>query len=137
MCEKSKSHAREELCKKSKSHQRSWWIVHTQPTTRRDGSTAFLNPTNAVGGLSILNLHRASGTLFRTSHQCSWWVRKNLIACVHRLSMNVPPTALVGFGKRRGPAARRRLSMNDPPTALVGFGFFTQSADRWSRNTKN
>ncbi len=37
-----------------------------------------------------------------------------------RLSMNDPPTALVGFGTgSRQP--RCRLSMNDPPTALVGF----------------
>ena len=30
-------------------HQRSWWIVHTQPT-RRAAEDLFLNPTNAVGG---------------------------------------------------------------------------------------
>ena len=38
-----------------------------------------------------------------------------------RLSMNNPPTALVGFGTgaRQRPG---RLSMNNPPTALVGFG---------------
>src|SRR6185369_11433017 len=39
----------------TKSHQRSWWIVHTQPT--RTGTRSFPNPTNAVGGSFILSLH--------------------------------------------------------------------------------
>jgi hypothetical protein len=44
-----------------------------------------------------------------------------------RLSMNNPPTALVGLGKAVLPSTSRcRLSMNDPPTALVGFGLFAQ-----------
>src|SRR2546426_9763447 len=38
----------------TKSHQRSWWIVHTQPT--RTGTRSFPNPTNAVGGSFILSL---------------------------------------------------------------------------------
>src|SRR2546422_276851 len=58
------------------------------------------NPTNAVGGLFILNLPgRPVGS-----------------------APQIPPTQLVGFGEtgRRcfGPC---RLSMNNPPTALVGF----------------
>ena len=37
----------------TKSHQRSWWIVHSQPT--RTGTRSFPNPTNAVGGSFILS----------------------------------------------------------------------------------
>src|SRR5207247_396120 len=39
------------------SHQRSWWIVHTQPT-KSVGRTSVPNPTNAVGGSFILNLQK-------------------------------------------------------------------------------
>ncbi len=45
-----------------KSHQRSWWIVHTRPTKRGHKSAGPLlsNPTNAVGGLFILDLQNAA-----------------------------------------------------------------------------
>jgi hypothetical protein len=75
------------------SHQRSWWIVHTQPTK-----------TAAAGLPESRHLHIGMREVSRTL----------------RLSMNDPPTALVGF--QESPAAECRLSMNDPPTALVGFG---------------
>jgi ligand-binding sensor domain-containing protein len=39
----------------SESHQRSWWIVHTQPTREAGGP---LNPTNAVGGSFTPSLNR-------------------------------------------------------------------------------
>src|SRR5437867_1101712 len=85
---------------KVQSHQRSWWIVHTRPTTglrhafsgipptqlvdcsysayAETCGSVFWNPTNAVGGLFILGLraHRQP---------------------VLGLGMNDPPTALVGF----------------------------------------
>ncbi len=41
------------------SHQRSWWIVHTQPTYATDAPRPP-NPTNAVGGSFILSLHTAT-----------------------------------------------------------------------------
>src|SRR2546426_545515 len=44
-----------------KSHQRSWWIVHTQPT--KNQRTPVPNPTNAVGGLFILSLQKTSARL--------------------------------------------------------------------------
>src|SRR6266436_8283963 len=78
------------------SHQRSWWIVHTQPTycISRARSripptqlvdcsySAYIlhqprslpNPTNAVGGLFILSLHTASAARAPESHQRSWWI---------------------------------------------------------------
>ena len=87
------------------SHQRSWWIVHTQPI--RTG---------------------AASPVFPESHQPSWWIvhtrairrQAGKMATPIRLSMNNPPTALVGFGDACG-RLFCRLSMNNPPTALVGF----------------
>src|SRR5215471_3642001 len=46
-----------------KSHQRSWWIVHTQPT--KDDARASGNPTNAVGGSFILSLLEVIARAFR------------------------------------------------------------------------
>src|SRR2546427_219038 len=43
-----------------KSHQRSWWIVHTLPT-KRAGRSPVLDPTNAVGGSFILCLQKGLG----------------------------------------------------------------------------
>ena len=45
------------------SHQRSWWIVHTQPT-KRAGHTPLPNPTNAVGGSFISGLQKVWHTPF-------------------------------------------------------------------------
>src|SRR2546428_809320 len=73
------------------SHQRSWWIVHTQPTKRTD--------THPVP----------------ESHQLRWW------DYCKKMSKLQPPTALVGFENERARQSFCRLSMNDPPTALVGF----------------
>src|SRR6185503_13225292 len=39
------------------SHQRSWWIVHTQPTAALPAAV-LQNPTNAVGGSFTLSLQR-------------------------------------------------------------------------------
>ena len=52
---------------------------------------------------------------------CSYSAYKRApAALLCRLSMNDPPTALVGF-QPGSSQPRCRLSMNDPPTALVGF----------------
>src|SRR2546425_139284 len=48
------------------SHQRSWWIVHTQPT-KRAGHTPVPNPTNEVGGSFILCLQKDRRMLFPNS----------------------------------------------------------------------
>src|SRR5882724_8275299 len=73
------------------SHQRSWWIVHTQPTP--DAARPRLaNPTNAVGGLFISACQRDRPTLIRNPTDLQ--ARPNRDC---RLSMNDPPTALVGF----------------------------------------
>src|SRR2546426_9821117 len=54
------------------AHQRSWWMVHTQPTPGK--ATGFPgNPTNAVGGWFILSLPREGDRLSGQSHQRSWW----------------------------------------------------------------
>src|SRR6185503_609514 len=55
------------------SHQRSWWIVHTRPTTK-GLDLLSPNPTNAVGGSFILGLQRRDSTCFPESHQRSWWI---------------------------------------------------------------
>src|SRR2546426_5907365 len=77
------------------SHQRSWWIVHPQPTKRRGtprpqipptqlvdrsypaykktGHTPVPNPTNAVGGSFILSLQKDGTHPGPKSHQRSWW----------------------------------------------------------------
>ncbi len=39
------------------SHQRSWWIVHIQPT-KKGRTRAVQNPTNGVGGSFILSLQK-------------------------------------------------------------------------------
>src|SRR5438128_1768864 len=79
-----------------KSHQRSWWIVHT---------------------LSLLPRQKPSDEEFPSALELA-------IAelCGLRLSMNNPPTALVGLGEAEPAGRFCRLSMNNPPTALVGFG---------------
>src|SRR4030095_16570796 len=85
---------------------------------QRDATEARLSlipPTQLVDCSYSTYNASASGTLFLTSHQCSWWDSENLVACVHRLSMNDPPTALVGFG------------LFAQSLACVGFGLFAQS----------
>src|SRR2546426_734084 len=104
------------------SHQRSWWIVHTQPTetadrlgfpqipptqlvdcsysTYRNSWQARLppNPTNAVGGLFILNLQKQlAGSASPKSHQRSWWiVHTQPTETAGRLGFpQIPPTQLV------------------------------------------
>jgi len=100
------------------SHQRSWWIVHTRPTTRlrrafsgipptqlvdrsypaynEAAARLFWNPTNAVGGSFILGLHRAAARLF--------WNPANAVGGLFILSLQrgcgapfagIPPTQLV------------------------------------------
>jgi hypothetical protein len=84
------------------SHQRSWWIVYPQPTR---GPEHCRPESSSVSGI---------------------WDEQgvSLVGGVCRLSMNNPPTALVGFRTNRGVSLVGgvcRLSMNNPPTALVGF----------------
>ena len=101
------------------SHQRSWWIVHIQPTDS-PAHVRVPNPTNAVGGSFIFSLQRTRRTSRPESHQRSWWI-------VHIQPTENPahvpfpnPTNAVG-GVSGGRQLRSRLSMKAPPTALVGF----------------
>ena len=64
-----------------KSHQRSWWIVHTQPTGRLAHAPSQIPPTQ-VGGLFILSLTASSKRLRE---------RNPDLSC--RMGMNNPPTA--------------------------------------------
>src|SRR2546427_3384947 len=60
-------------CSSQKSHQRSWWIVHTQPT-KRPLHARPKNPTNEVGGSFILCLQKDCRMPCPKSHQRSWWI---------------------------------------------------------------
>src|SRR2546430_312725 len=98
-----------------------WWIIHTQPTepagrlgcpqipptqlvdcsysTYRNSWQARLppNPTNAVGGLFILNLQKQlAGSASPKSHQRSWWiVHTQPTETAGRLRFpQIPPTQL-------------------------------------------
>src|SRR5205809_8063961 len=76
-----------------KSHQRSWWIVHTQPT------------------------ETAPRLGFPKSHQRSWWIVHTLPTPEAKASDEQFPSALeLAIAELCG----LRLSMNNPPTALVG-----------------
>ena len=128
-----------------KSHQRSWWIVHTWPTSRPQ-DRSFPNPTNAVGGLFIFGLQARSGKawvpnptnavggsfifclqsrlregLGPKSHQRSCWIFHILptSASPGRPGPQIPPTQLVD----RSYSAYKRVSgkagSQIPPTQLV------------------
>src|SRR5881396_4377506 len=101
------SHNRQtEVCRWSldlfspESHQRSWWIVHTQPT-KRAGHTPVPNPTNAVSGSFISGLQKVWRTPFEIPPNCVDMglqkLRSSLLLC--RQSMNDPPKSLVGLGR--------------------------------------
>ena len=88
------------------------------------GRSPVSNPTNAVGGSFILCLE-CSNHLRGLSNSIHA-VRESLILDLPershrpiRLSMNDPPTALVGFETGLRPAPFCRQSMNDPPTARL------------------
>jgi hypothetical protein len=110
-----------------KSHQRSWWFVHTQPTQRTLNRVPnptnavgglFIpglqtgpprprpNPTNKVGGLFIPSLTLSVGFTLRLKSQVEYERSTNCVG---------------GIQNGIGPALLCRLSMNDPPTVLVGF----------------
>src|SRR2546426_427441 len=76
-----------------KSHQRSWWIVHTQPTC----DILFSNSANAAWVCS--QLPSRGRNIVQESTNFVGGIRDRVCAqpfC--RPSMNNPPTALVGFG---------------------------------------
>src|SRR6185503_19561338 len=96
------------------SHQRSWWIVHTQPTSRGprpsripptqlvdrsysayiQRAATLANPTNGVGGSFILSLH-PEGRDPRESHQRSWWIVHTQPTSRGPRPSRIPPTQLV------------------------------------------
>src|SRR6185503_16727116 len=77
------------------SHQRSWWIVHNQPT-RRAAERPFRNPTNAVGGSFIPAYKTRRRTPLPKSHQRSWWiVHTSLQDAPPNAPSEIPPTQLV------------------------------------------
>src|SRR3989442_1325870 len=78
------------------SHQRSWWIVHTQPTETADARPSRIPPTQLVD--CSYPAYAPNGRF--------------------RPRMNDPPTALVGLGPPRLPC---RLCLKDPSAALVVF----------------
>src|SRR6185295_2576132 len=127
-----------------KSHQRSWWIVHTQPTrdaslgvsripptqlvdrsysayTRRQ-TRGLPNPTNAVGGSFILSLHATPASGSPKSHQRSWWIVHTQPTRDASLGVSqIPPTQLVD---RSYSAYTRRQPRGLPnPTNAVGGSF--------------
>jgi len=66
------------------SHQRSWWIVHTRPTGKT-ADPSGITPTQLV------------------VHQRSWWDSETSVRPADcRLSINEPPTALVGLSSLPG-----------------------------------
>src|SRR4030095_8076652 len=95
-----------------KSHQRSWWIIHTQPTGR--GLTAhvvtpFPNPTNAVGGLFILST-REPGLQGHTSRQFP--NPTNAVGGLFILGLHSP-------AERHTSSPRSQI----PPTQLVDYSY--------------
>src|SRR5207253_78405 len=82
-----------------KSHQRSWWIVHTQPTKAAASSAVSVVPSTQFGGIP-------NG------------VRQTFCKAGYERSTN----GVGGISDRGVPRPFCSLSMNDPPTALVGFG---------------
>jgi hypothetical protein len=72
------------------------------------GRTPVRNPTNAVGGSFIPSLGHNAYSL--SSGPGRQWQAPSL----RRLSLNNPPTALVGFRPGRWANPFCRLSMNDP-----------------------
>src|SRR6185436_10926194 len=104
-----------------KSHQRSWWIVHTQPTSRLRPGQVW-NPTNAAGGLFILNLQATCTRPGLESHQRSWWiVHTQPTGNLHPAGFRIPPTQLVdrSYSTYRQPAPGRVCN----PTNAVGGSF--------------
>jgi hypothetical protein len=69
------------------SHQRSWWIVHTRPTRKTSAHSSGIPPT-----------HTRPKAEYERSTNCVGGIRHPRPVSVCRLSMNDPPTALVGFG---------------------------------------
>jgi hypothetical protein len=103
------AYTKETAATRPESHQRSWWIVHIRPTQKRL-PPLVPNPTNAVGGLFIFDLHpeshgtvpvfpfsRAALAAARAAREKENTQEKRVVAFPGRLSMNDPPTALVGF----------------------------------------
>ena len=71
------------------------WVDRSDLAYERRCALPYGNPTNAVGGSFILNLQRVEPRerCFSLPTNAVGELRKNLVACVHRLSMNDPPTA--------------------------------------------
>src|SRR5678815_5932100 len=126
------------------SHQRSWWIVHTQPTEAHDARCSRIpptqlvdrsyttyrgarrsllpNPTNAVGGSFIHNLQRRTTLAAPESHQRSWWIVHTQPTEAHDARCSrIPPTQLVDRSYTTYRGARRSLLPN--PTNAVGGSF--------------
>jgi hypothetical protein len=123
------------------SHQRSWWIVHTWPTTET-AAGLIPNPTNAVGGSFIFGLQRRlrldcsripPTQLVDRSYpayngDCGWTDPNPTNAVGGSFILGLQQQAIAEFHQRTLARFRRRsgslffrLCMNEPPTALVGF----------------
>jgi hypothetical protein len=96
-------------------------VVRSYSAYKRDCHALIRNPTNAVGGSFILDLQQRQPLPHPESHQRSWWIVHTQPTKQQPHASPNPPTASPEFGKQAG-APLCRLSMNDPPTALVGFG---------------
>src|SRR5882724_10872312 len=135
---------------RSKSHQRSWWIVHTQPTGRLAGARSQIpptqlvdrsysayrttrggpvpNPTNAVGGSFILSLQDDSRAPGPKSHQRSWWiVHTQPTGRLAGAPFQIPPTQLVDRSYSAYRTTRGRPVPN--PTNAVGGSFILSLQD--------
>src|SRR4029077_14696193 len=123
------------------SHQRSWWIVHTQPTSRLANAPSRIpppqlvdrsysaykptgvrpvpNPTNAVGGSFILSLQADWRTPRPESHHRSWWiVHTQPTSRLAYAPSRIPPTQLVDRSYSAYISAAACPS-RIPPTQLV------------------
>jgi hypothetical protein len=143
---KPKYHPRQRLCEKYEFHQRSWWIVHTQPSGRDRQTSPVIpptqlvdrsylasstqptnfsgKPTNAVGGSFILSLYRTGLTLHVSLIPKIVPVGGLFILGI--LIPNIPSFSLLQIEYERSTNCVGGIRTFRIVSESVGFGFFAE-----------